>query len=109
MTVAEIANKLGLTLKCGEDGADREVTGGYVGDLLSLVMGKAQSGNAWVTIQTNINIMAVASLTDVAMIILAEGLSPDPNTAKRSDMEGIPVYSSEKTAFDIVCELKDLV
>lgn len=109
MTVAEIANKLGLTLKCGEDGVGREVTGGYVGDLLSLVMGKAQSGNAWVTIQTNINIMAVASLTDVAMIILAEGLSPDPNTAKRSDMEGIPVYSSEKTAFDIVCELKDLV
>ena len=109
MTVAEIANKLGLTLKCGEDGVGREVTGGYVGDLLSLVMGKAQSGNAWVTIQTNINIMAVASLTDVAMVILAEGLSPDPNTAKRSDMEGIPVYSSEKTAFDIVCELKDLV
>lgn len=109
MTVAEIGNKLSLTLKCGEDGIDREVTGGYVGDLLSLVMGKAQSGNAWVTIQTNINIMAVASLTDVAMIILAEGLSPDPNTAKRSDMEGIPVYSTEKTAFDIVCELKDLV
>ncbi len=109
MTVAEIGNKLGLALKCGEDGIDREVTGGYVGDLLSLVMGKAQSGNAWVTIQTNINIMAVASLTDVAMIILAEGLSPDPNTAKRSDMEGIPVYSTEKTAFDIVCELKDLV
>ncbi len=109
MTVAEIGNKLGLTLKCGEDGIDREVTGGYVGDLLSLVMGKAQSGNAWVTIQTNINIMAVASLTDVAMVILAEGLSPDPNTAKRSDMEGIPIYSSEKTAFDIVCELKDLV
>lgn len=109
MTVAEIANKLGLELKCGGDGAGREVTGGYVGDLLSLVMGKAQSGNAWVTIQTNINIMAVASLTDVAMVILAEGLSPDPNTAKRSDMEGIPIYSGEKTAFDIVCELKDLV
>ncbi len=109
MTVAEIGTKLGLMLKCGEDGIGREVTGGYVGDLLSLVMGKAQSGNAWVTIQTNINIMAVASLTDVAMIILAEGLSPDDNTARRSDMEGIPVYSSEKTAFDIVCELKDLV
>lgn len=109
MTVAQIADKLGLTLKCGEDGTEREVSGGYVGDLLSLVMGKAQSGNAWVTIQTNINIVAVASLTDAAMIILAEGLSPDANTAKRADMEGIPVYSSEKTAFELVCGLKDLV
>lgn len=109
MKVSEIAEKLNLTLKSGEDGIDREVSGGYVGDLLSLVMGKAQSGNVWVTIQTNINIMGVANLTDVAMIILAEGFSPDPNTAKRSDMEGIPVYSSEKTAFELVCELKDLV
>ena len=109
MTVKDIAERLSLTLKCGEDGIDREVEGGYVGDLLSLVMGKAQSGNAWVTIQTNINIVAVASLTDVAMIILAEGLNPDPNTATRAEMEGIPVYSSEKTAFELVCELKDLV
>ncbi len=109
MTVSEIASRLDLTPKCGEDSADREVSGGYVGDLLSLVMGKAQSGNVWVTIQTNINIVAVASLTDVAMIILAEGLSPDANTAKRADMEGIPVYSSEKTAFELVCLLKDLV
>ena len=109
MTVKEIAEKLNLTLKSGEDGVDREVTGGYAGDLLSLVMGKAQSGNVWVTIQTNINIMGVATLTDVSMIILAEGFFPDPNTAKRSDMEGIPIYSSEKTAFELVCELKDLV
>ena len=109
MKVSEIAEKLNLTLKSGEDGVDREVIGGYVGDLLSLVMGKAQSGNVWVTIQTNINIMGVATLTDVSMIILAEGFSPDPNTAKRSDMEGIPIYSSEKTAFELVCELKDLV
>lgn len=109
MKVCEIAEKLGLSLKCGEDGIDREVSGGYVGDLLSLVMGKAQSGNAWVTIQTNINIVAVASLTDAAMIILAEGLSPDANTARRADMEGIPIYGSEKTAFEIVCALKDLV
>ena len=109
MKVSEIAEKLNLTLKSGEDGIDREVSGGYVGDLLSLVMGKAQSGNVWVTIQTNINIMGVANLTDVAMIILAEGFSPDANTAKRSDMEGIPIYSSEKTAFELVCELKDLV
>ncbi len=109
MKVCEVAERLGLTLKCGGEGAEREVIGGYVGDLLSLVMGKAQSGNAWVTIQTNINIVAVASLTDCAMIILAEGLSPDANTASRAEMEDIPIYSSEKTAFELVCELKELV
>jgi hypothetical protein len=49
-----------LNLSDGE----KEITGGYTGDLLSWVMGRASCGNAWITIMSNINIIAVASLLD---------------------------------------------
>ena len=54
---------------------DREIEGVYIGDLLSWVMGKARSGDAWITIMSNINTLAVATLTDVACVILAEGVT----------------------------------
>ena len=58
MTVKEIAEKLGLTPVSVADDA-REVQGGYAGDLLSWVMGRVPEGAAWVTIMTNVNVVAV--------------------------------------------------
>ena len=66
MTVKGIAEKLGLTPVSVADDA-REVQGGYAGDLLSWVMGRVPEGAAWVTIMTNVNVVAVAVLRDVAM------------------------------------------
>ena len=72
MTVRQMINEMQLTpLTCPDP--ERVVTGGYVGDLLSWVMGRARSGQAWITIMSNINTVAVASLADVACVILAEG------------------------------------
>lgn len=107
MTVREIAEKLNLTPLCDEENTDRDVTGCYIGDLLSLVMSKAQSGDAWITIQGNINVPAVASLTDCAMVIIVEGMKLDENALAKAKMEGIPVYASEKSAFAIASEIKD--
>ena len=72
MTVKEIAEKLGLAPVSVTDDT-REVQGGYAGDLLSWVMGRVPEGAAWVTIMTNVNVVAVAVLRDVAMVIVAEG------------------------------------
>ena len=105
MTAVDIAEKLGLNKVCA--GEDREVTGCYIGDLLSLVMSKAQSGDAWITIQTNVNVPAVAALSDVAMIIVAEGMELDENAKKRAAGEGICVYSSKKSAFELAVEIKE--
>lgn len=107
MTVKEIAEKLALVPVCAEENTDREVTGCYIGDLLSLVMSKAQSGDAWITIQGNINVPAVASLTDSAMVIIAEGMKLDENALAKAKMEGIPVYASDKSAFLIACGIRD--
>ena len=73
MTVQELSERLGLqALTCPEP--ERECTGGYTGDLLSWVMGNAQSGDVWITIMSNSNIVAVATLADTACIILSEGV-----------------------------------
>ncbi len=107
MTVKDIAEKLNLTAVCDDENTDREVTGCHIGDLLSLVMSKAQSGDVWVTIQGNINVPAVASLTDCAMVIIAENIQLDPQAQKRAESEGIPAYVSEKSAFQLACEIKE--
>ena len=80
---------------------DREVTGCYIGDLLSWVMGRAEPGDAWITIMSNINIAAVASLADTACVILAEGVVPDPGVKEKCDMQDIIVLGSDKTAYEL--------
>ena len=107
MTVKEIAEKLALTPVCEGDCDTKEVTGCHIGDLLSLVMSKAKQGDAWITIQGNINVPAVASLTDAAMVILAEGIKLDDVAKMRAEQEEISVYASEKSAFELACLIKE--
>ena len=109
MNVGQIANELGLCPISSDKNTQRDVTGCYIGDLLSLVMSKAQSGDAWITIQGNINVLAVASLTDCAMVIIAEGMTLDEAALARAKSEEIPVYSSPKSAFALACELRDCI
>jgi predicted transcriptional regulator len=77
MTVNNIVDKLGLTVIGGEKGMDRVVKGGYVSDLLSDVMGNASEGDVWATLQTHKNVMAVASLKELAAVVLVKGFKPD--------------------------------
>ena len=107
MTVNEVAQKLSLKEVCADENTDREVCGCYIGDLLSLVMSKAKSGDAWITIQGNVNVPAVATLTDCAMVIIAENMSLDSMALSRAQSEGIPVYATEKSAFEIACEIRE--
>ena len=83
MTVKDLLkteNFTSVTLPEGE----REINGVYIGDLLSWVMGKAQANNAWITIMSNINVAAVAALTDVSCVILAEGVEMEAEVIKTS-------------------------
>ena len=100
MTVSELAAKADIETVVLADG-EREITGGYVGDLLSWVMGRANSGDAWITIMSNINIAAVATLTDAACILLAEGVTLDDNVRSVAQEKGINVLSSQKNAFEL--------
>lgn len=104
MTVHEMAKMLELTPLSVTDG-ERAFSGVYIGDLLSWVMGRAKSDNVWITIMSNINIVAVASLADVACIILAEGVTVDETVRTTAEAKGINLYSSEKTAYELASML----
>lgn len=108
MTVAELASRLALEPVCAAE-PDREVTGGYAGDLLSWVMGRAQSGDAWITIMSNTNIIAVATLTDTALIILAEDVRPDSGVAEIAERKGINLYRSAESAFTLSAKVAALL
>lgn len=88
---------------------DRTVSGGYIGDLLSWVMGRAQSGDAWITIMSNINIVAVAALADVSCIVLAENVIPGEDVIRTAEQKGVNLYSTSKTAYEIAASLAALL
>ena len=107
VTVKELALRFGYEIVCMPE-PDREVSGGYAGDLLSWVMGRAKGGDAWVTIMPNLHIIAVASLADAACIIIADGFQPDENTAQKADVVGVPILTTEKSAYEIAKVLSEL-
>jgi len=109
MKVSEIVEKLGLTVFAGQQGLDREITGGYVSDLLSDVMGNSQEGQLWITLQVHQNVMAIASLKDLAAILLVNNLEPEENTEVASNKEGIPVLGTSLTTFEIAGKLYQLI
>ena len=70
-TILELPDCRVLAAGCPE----REITRIFCCDLLSIAMSKAPAGGVWVTVMGNRNTLAVASLTDTACIILAEGVT----------------------------------
>ena len=103
-----MAGQLGLTPICVSE-PNREVEGGYCGDLLSWVMGNAQSGDAWITIMSNDNVVAVAVLTDVACVILSEGVTLDERVRGLAEKKGINVYTTEASTFAIGAQVAALL
>ncbi|MBQ7088460.1 MAG: hypothetical protein IJN04_02335 [Clostridia bacterium] len=106
MTVKQLIDVCGFTAAALPDG-DREVSGVYIGDLLSWVMGRAGADEAWITIMSNRNIVAVATLADTACIILAEGVVPDEGVAALAAEKGVNVLMSALPAYEIALRLRD--
>jgi UDP-N-acetylmuramate-alanine ligase len=108
MTLREIAKRLELTLRTSEQKLDAEVSGGYASDLLSCVMAKARKGNVWVTLQSHLNIVAVAELLQLAAIIVTEGMAVDEPTLQKANEVGIPILTTPATTFTVVGRLTQM-
>lgn len=102
MTIKDACEKLELTPLTDDVDYPREISDCYVGDLLSHVMAKAKADNLWITVQTNVNILAVATLTDVACIVLPEGIMPDKEIIDKANEQDINILSSKATATEII-------
>ena len=108
MNVSQMAQMLELctiTMPCPE----REIKGGYTGDLLSWVMGRVSEDQAWITIMSNINITAVASLADVSCIILAEGVNVDEEVRATAASKNVNILSSELSSYELCVKLSELL
>lgn len=108
MTVEELANKTGLATVTTPD-STREIHGAYVGDLLSWVMSRASSDNAWITIMSNLNVVAVATLTDVGCVIFAEGVTPDEELVKVAEAKGVNLLTSPVSAYETAIRISEYV
>jgi predicted transcriptional regulator len=109
MKTDEIVKVLGLKVYAGKDALSKQITGGYVSDLLSDVMGNAKEGQIWITLQTHKNILAVASLKDLSAIILVKGLKPDQDTLEKSEEEGVPVLGTDLDTFTVCGKLYEML
>lgn len=106
MDLADIVQSLELQVCAGSDRlAEKEVTGGYACDLLSYVMAKAKEGNLWLTVQGHPNIVAVASLVNLAGIVVTEGSKIDPATMEKADQEGIPLLTTPLATYEVAGRL----
>ena len=108
MKLEDLAKALNLDVKAGKTLLEREVTGGYAGDLLSDVLANSKKGNIWITLHTHVNIVAVASAKELSGIITVNGRIPEEETLQRAEKEGIPVMVTSVSAYQVVCRLYDL-
>ena len=108
MTVEQLQELLEFTPLALPDGK-REAVGAYVGDLLSWVMGRATSDNVWVTIMSNVNIVAVCTLADPACIVLSENVKPDPDTLRRAQEQGVNIIGTELDTFNACAKIAAII
>jgi predicted transcriptional regulator len=105
MTVDELRAICQLEVAAGEKGLEREINGGYCGDLLSDVMANSTKGSVWLTIQGHQNVIAVAVLKELAAIILVNGRLPDEETKVKAEDEDIPILLSSLSAYQLAGKL----
>ena len=109
MLVSELAKALDLKLITSEGYEDREVSGCYIGDLLSWVMGRAPEDSAWLTVMGNINSIAVATLADVSCIVLVENAALDENARAKAEMHEVNILLSKENSYHLAVKLHELL
>lgn len=108
MKLKEIVRALNLEVKAGDELLENEVTGGYASDMLSDVLANSKKGNIWVTLQTHLNIVAVASSKELSGIIIVNGRKPEEEILKKARAEKIPIMISNLSTYNVVGKLYEL-
>lgn len=107
MNILALSEKIEAAILTKEANTAREVSSGYTCDLLSWVMAHGREGMAWITVQTHMNVIAVATLHDMACVIIPEGIKVEADVIEKADEEGICVLASPLTAYEISGRMHD--
>ena len=108
MKLTELIQKLNLSVRSAKGSLEREVTGGYASDLLSDVLANSKEGNLWITLQIHQNIVGVASMKDLAGIILVNSREPESETLEKAETEKVPIMVTEMPTFELIGMLYSL-
>lgn len=109
MTVQELIDSGAFGVINAGEGLEREITKPFCCDLLSIAMGRAPAGCAWVTVMGNMNTLAVASLADAACVIMAEGAVLDEIAQKKAVQQEITVLRTEEPIFEAALSVWNLL
>lgn len=101
MKITDLSEKIKGTILTGKSGADREIASTYCCDLLSWVMSHAKKGSCWITVQTHLNVIAVASLLELPCIIVPENIDVEESTVNKAIEEEIAIIKSPLDAYSI--------
>jgi hypothetical protein len=101
MRISELIEKYNFSCVNDNCDMDKEITTISSCDLLSWVMAKGVEGQAWVTVQTHVNIVAVASLLDMACIIIPEGIDVEPLTKEKANEQGVYILKTDMGIYEI--------
>ena len=108
MKVKDIAKTLNMK-ELTNAGCENEVKTVYTGDLLSRVMADCQEGSAWITVQTHMNVIAVAELNDVACVIIPHGIPVEESSLKKANLQGLCMLSSDMDAYELCWRIHELL
>jgi len=106
MDLKTLTDALGVRVITGSADAFEGV---YAGDLLSRAMSHVESGNLWITIMNNVNVIAVASLSDAAAVLLAEDVALMPDALEAAEEKGVCILSSDKTVYELCAGIAGLM
>lgn len=109
MLVNDILEPLGCSVLTCPEGLEREVAGAYCCDLLSWVIGRAEHGSAWLTVMTNLNIVAVAVMAEIACIVITEGAQPGDDVLTSATQNGVTLLGTKLSTFDAASALGKLL
>lgn len=109
MKVIDLVNQMNLEVFTPDSGLENEVIGGYVCDLLSDVMGNASEGQAWITLQNHMNVVAVASLKDLSCVVFAKGVKPSQDLIERAAEEEIALLGSTDQTFELTGKIYQIL
>ena len=108
MKLREIVEALQLETPMTAPNLDREVGGGYVSDLLSDVIANTRKDDVWITLQVHPNTIAVATLKELAAIIVIGSKAPSEAAVAKAQDEGIALFVTPLSAFTVAGKLYEM-
>ncbi len=109
MTVQELVNELNMEVISEGMSLNSSIDGCYATDLLSLAMANVEKDNVWITVQTNMNILGIASLAEAACVIVAQSMNIPDAVVQKAKEEDICLIRTELPVYELCLKIGKLI